>query len=143
MLGNIYYFLGLLLFLMDLGILMRFNKIQRIKNWIESFFKVTQKKPKKEDMNSEEYKLVNAYETLMMTNLLWMFFGLITKSWKLYAIVLVANFLMNLLLINTKKFRVLNYIFEMIRFLLVVLCLGFAVINHFHLHIDIVDLILK
>jgi hypothetical protein len=128
---------------MDLGILMRFNKIQRIKNWIESFFKVTQKKPKKEDMNSEEYKLVNAYETLMMTNLLWMFFGLITKSWKLYAIVLVANFLMNLLLINTKKFRVLNYIFEMIRFLLVVLCLGFAVINHFHLHIDIVDLILK
>jgi len=143
MLGNIYYFLGLLLFLMDLGILMRFNKIQRIKNWIESFFKVTQKKPKKEDMNSEEYKLVNAYETLIITNLLWMFFGLITKSWKLYAIVLVANFLINLLLINTKKFRVLNYIFEMIRFLLIVLCLGFAVMNHFHLHIDIVDLILK
>jgi hypothetical protein len=143
MLGHIYYFFGLLLFLIDLGLLMRFNKVQKIKNWIESFYKVTQKKPKKEDMNSEDYKIVNAYETLVITNFLWIFFGLITKSWKLYVIVLVLNFFVNFILMNVKRYQFLNYIFELIRFLLILICVGFAVINHFHLHIDIINLLMK
>jgi len=143
MLGNIYYFFGLLFFLLDLGLLMKFHRIQKIKSWIESFQKVTQKKPKKEDMNSEDYKIVNAYESIILFNFLWIFFGLVTKNWKLFLTVLIFNFFINLILNSVKSYRIVFYLFESLKFCVILSTIGFSVINHFHLHIDIFDLIFK
>ncbi len=143
MFGHIFYFFGLILVLLDLGLLMKFHKIQNIKNWIQSFVKVAQKKPKKEDMDREDYKIVTSYDTLIITNFLWIFFGLISKSWKLFLLVLLINFFLNFLLHKTKSYRTTNYLLEFVRFIIIITCVSMTTINHFHLHIDLYNFIIN
>jgi hypothetical protein len=82
MLGNIYYFFGLVLFLIDLGLLTNFFKIQKTKNWIDSFFKVTKRKPNPSEIKIDEYQKVNSFHQTFAINFLWIFFGLITSNQK-------------------------------------------------------------
>lgn len=137
MFGHIYYFFGLILFLLNLGHLMRFSKIQKTKSWIDSFFKVTQRKPNKDEIKQDDYQQLNSFQQIFAMNFLWIFFGLITKSWKFFLLLLLINFILNYLVQWTKDYKKINFGIEFIKFFITTFCLGFIVINHFHLHIDV------
>ena len=143
MFGHIYYFFGLIIFLLDLGLLMKFSKIHKTKNWVESFLKVTKRNPNKQDMGGNDLREIMSFNQILSINFLWIFFGLITNSWKFFLSLLVINFILNFVILNTKKFKNINFGIEFIKFLLITISTGFIVINHFHLHIDIFDYIFK
>ena len=105
MLGDIYYFLGLLLFLVDLGLLMKYSKIQKTKNWVDAFLKVTKRKPNKDDMKSEDFQELNSFNSVLTFDFLWIFFGLITNSWKFFLLLLVVNFILNIMINQSKSFK--------------------------------------
>ena len=143
MLGDIYYFLGLLLFLVDLGLLMKYSKIQKTKNWVDAFFKVTKRKPNKEDMKSEDFQELNSFNSVLTLDFLWMFFGLITNSWKFFLLLLIVNFLFNILILQSKSMKKVIFILGFLKMCLITFSIGLLVINHFHLHKDLYEMVLN
>lgn len=137
MFGDIFYFFGLLLFLVDLGVLLKYSKIQKTKNWVEAFFKVTKRKPNKQDMNVEDFKELNSFNLVLTINFLWMFFGLVTKSWKFYLSVLIINLFLNSLIEKSKSLKSISHLLGLVKISILVSAVGLSVINHFHLHLDL------
>lgn len=137
MIGNLYYFVGLFLFLVNLGLLMNFSKIQKTRDWINSFFKVAKRKPNNSEIDKDDYQRVNSFNQIFGINFLWIFFGLISNSWKFFLAVLIINFLLNVLLNFVRTYRLFNFFIEFVRLFFITVCIGFSVMNHFHLHIDI------
>jgi hypothetical protein len=143
MLGDIYYFLGLLLFLVDLGLLMKYSKIQKTKNWVDAFSKVTKRKPNKDDMKSEDFQDLNSFNSVLTFDFLWMFFGLITNSWKFFLLLLIVNFLFNILILQSKSMKRVIFILGFLKMCLITFSIGLLVINHFHLHKDLYEVVLS
>jgi hypothetical protein len=143
MLGNIFYFFGLILFLINFGQLMKFKQIHKSRNWANSFFKVTKRRPNKNEMKDDEFRQLMSFDQILGINFLWIFFGLITKSWKLYLIFLCINFIMNQLVLWSNNNKRLSFFFEFTKLLLLTVFVGFSVINHYHLHMDLFDYIFK
>jgi len=143
MLGDIYYFLGLLLFLVDLGLLMKYSKIQKTKNWVDAFFKVTKRKPNKDDMKSEDFQELNSFNSVLTLDFLWMFFGLITNSWKFFLLLLIVNFLFNILIFQLKSIKKVSFVLGFLKMTLITFSIGLLVINHFHLHKDLYEMVLS
>ena len=143
MLGDIYYFLGLLLFLVDLGLLMKYSKIQKTKNWVDAFLKVTKRKPNKDDMKSEDFQELNSFNSVLTFDFLWIFFGLITNSWKFFLLLLVVNFILNIIINQSKSFKKVIFILGFVKICLITSSIGLLVINHFHLHKDLYQEVLR
>jgi hypothetical protein len=141
MFGNIYYFFGLILFLIDLGLLMNFFKIQKTRNWIDSFFKVTKRKPNESEIKIDEYQRVNSFQQTFAFNFLWIFFGLISKNWKFFLVILFLNFFLNIISKATVSQKKIYSTVEFVKFFIVTFSIGFSVINHFHLHLDIIKML--
>ena len=142
MLGDLFYFLGLILFLVDLSILMRYSKIQKTQNWIDAFFKVTKRRPNKSDMKTEDFQQINSFNSVVTLDFLWLFFGLITNSWKFYLLVLGLNFILNIIFNNTKSMKKINFLVGFSKMTLITSSIGLLVINHFHLHKDLYEMVI-
>lgn len=139
--GHIYYFLGLLLFLANLGIILKLNKILKTQNWVQSFLKVTNKKPNKKDMPEGEYQDFVSFNSVMIANFLWIFFGLISQSWKMFLLTLSIIFVINLLLGIFGKFKLITNILNFTKVSVITIAIALLVINHFHIHIDMYETI--
>ena len=137
MLGDIYYFIGLIIFLADLGLIMKFSKIQKSKKWVEAFFKVTKRRPNKQDMGTETFQELNSSNLILTLNFLWIFFGLITKSWKFFLFVLFINLLLNAIINKVQNIKSLSTLIGYIKMILLTFIILLLVINHFHLHKDL------
>lgn len=137
MLGDIYYFIGLLLFLADLGLIMKFSKIQKSKKWVDAFFKVTKRRPNKLDMGNETYQELNSSNLILTLNFLWIFFGLITKSWNFFLIILFLNLFLNAIINRLQNLKSLSAFIAFIKMALLTSSILLLVINHFHLHKDL------
>jgi hypothetical protein len=137
MFGNIFYFLGLLIFLVDLSLLLKYSKIQKTRNWVDAFFKVTKRRPNKQDMNLDDFRELNSYNSILTVNFLWVFFGLITNSWKFFLLLLFTNLFLNIILNKTIGLKSLNYLVGFFKISVLTGSIGLLVINHFHLHLDL------
>lgn len=137
MLGDIYYFIGLLIFLADLGLIIKFSKIQKSKKWVDAFFKVTKRRPNKQDMGNETFQELNSSNLILTISFLWIFFGLITKSWKFFLIILLLNLFLNLLINKLQNLKSLSAFIGYIKMFLLTFVILLLVINHFHLHQDL------
>jgi hypothetical protein len=131
--GHIFYFIGLLVFIMNLNNLLNSRKLSSLIEWSISFNKVTKKIVSKDDLPENDFKLVQNYSNSMVITFAWMILGLITNSWLIFLSLISINFLMNFIRNNTP--------FKFIQFFIMcfinVLVIGFTFINHFHLHIDV------
>jgi hypothetical protein len=143
MLGHIFYFIGLIIFLSNLGILSNFFKINRIKEWSLKFNKVTGKNPVKGDYKEKEFDLFISFGFLMAINFIWIFFGLLTKSWIIFSLLLVFNLIVNLVSKAIGLFTSVSNILQFVKLCIVTGIIGLLVINHFHLHIDLYKIILQ
>lgn len=141
-LSHLFYFSGLLLFLANIGLLTKINSILKVQSWSRAFSKVTKKQPEKSDMQSEQYKDLMNYNSVILADFFWVFFGIITSNWKFslltIAIMLIFNFLLNLS--NNKLFL---KSFNFLKLILMTVSIGLLVINHFHLHMDLFEEIKK
>jgi hypothetical protein len=141
MLGHIFYFFGLILFLTNISILSKFQTIYRIKEWVIKFKKVTSKDPDKNEYKGKDYQYFTSYAGISVINFLWMFVGLIAGSWYVFLFTILASLVINLLTKSVGEFTIVGRILQLIKSIFICLIIGFLVINHFHLHWDIYKMI--
>lgn len=141
MLGHIYYAIGLFVLVSLITYITRFKKIIFLREWVEKFKNVTGRDPKREDYRSEEeLNLFIGISILGTVEFIWLFCGLLTSSWYVFLSIFVYAMILNLL-IKPIKFtlfgKIIIFHFIILKFLLYL----YLIINHFHLHYDILSII--
>lgn len=136
--GHIFYFFGLLIVLLNLITFSKFKKIFELREWMVKFKQITGRNPVANDYRKPDDKDVLAYwsVSIVLTSI-WIFFGLLTKSWYVYLMLLIFNTLINLSIKSIGEFNRFSFALSFIKSLVVIFTLGFLTINHFHLHWDI------
>jgi hypothetical protein len=134
MLGHIFYFIGLFIMFISFFNLLNIFKYLKVKNWSETFKKVTSKYPNiGEFRNKEDYSIYVSYPLFSNLQFIWFLFGLISNSWYIFLIILVTNILIlklnNLLKISFIE-KLTLFTFNFIKFIIILL----LVMNHFHFH---------
>lgn len=140
MLGHIFYFFGLFIVLTSLSNLINYFKYLKVRNWSETFKKVTGKSPVIIDFrNQDEYNIFITYPLFSIIQTIWLIFGVISNSWYIFFLII---FLSTILSYFNRKVNILiiekltGFIFSLIK-LVVILAL---IINHFHFHYDWIEL---
>jgi hypothetical protein len=141
MLGHFFYFIGLLVFLIDLGLLTKFQKSSEIKEWVIKFNKVTKRNPVKSDFKGKDYENYVSFSFILILNFIWLFLGLLTKSWMIFSLILLFNILTNSLTKLIGEFSALSVILQFCKMVVITFSIGLLVINHYHLHLDLWRLI--
>jgi len=141
MIGHIYYTIGLIVVLSVLSMIMKFNKMNSIKEWFDKYKKITGKEPEKKDFRSkEENELYTGLSTLGVFEFIWALGGLLTGSWYIFLSLMIYAIIIGLII---KPFRytfigtLLSIHFLILKFFVYL----FLVINHFHLHYDILGIV--
>lgn len=142
MLGNIFYFLGLFLFFISLSKTFTYFKFIDIKEWVTKFNKITGKNPEKGDFRSErEYSFFVGFGCLSLIESFWLICGILSKSWILFAIMILSGLLLRKLsnYISFPIQKLIGFSFNLIKSaLILLLCL-----NHFHFHEDILKYLFR
>ena len=136
--GNFYYFIGLILFLANIGLLSKFRRIAKIREWVSAFTNVTKKKPTKGDFKDKEYEELAGSNLILALNFFWLFFGLISKSWIIFLILLSFNFIINITSKIFKQFSLASIILNFCKMTIINIGIGVLVINHYHLHLNLI-----
>ena len=139
MIGNLFYFIGLLILIMSSSNLINFLKFFEIRKWALTFKKVTGNDVNRKDFKSnEDYNIFTIYSTFVLFESIWFLLGLITSSWYIFlglttlsVLVRVINFIkINFIL------KIVGFLFQTIKFLIILA----LILNHFHFHLDWIQL---
>ncbi len=142
-LGHIFYTIGLFIFLIDLLNLFNYHKSWKIAEWAEAFKKINKRTPKKTDYRtSDDYNTSVFAGIVALLELTWCIIGLLSGSWKMFAVLFILAFIVQLIQsligkIVGKRCNTINKLisYNYLTFKAVVLMA--LVINHFHLHFDL------
>lgn len=141
MLGHIYYAIGLITLLSLMSIIVKFKKINSIREWFDRYKEITGKTPEKKDFRSkEENDLYNGALVLLTFEFIWVIGGLLTTSWYVFLSILLISIIIGSLVRPIRHSivgRTITLLFLLFKFSVYL----FLVINHFHLHYDILSLI--
>lgn len=147
MLGELYYFFMLILIIFNILFIANFFKYTKIAEWYHTFKKVTGKEPKKEDFKENEFELINFLNCVIIFNFTWIFFGILSKSWIIYLLLLGLLFVMFLIQsvfsVIFGKFSFFSKITNLIFWIFLTSVLVLLTINHHHLHLELADYIFK
>ena len=92
LLGNLYYIIGLIPFMLSLSNVFNYFRFFAIKNWIVKFKKVTGKEPLGKDYRSDgDHNFFLAYGISSLIISLWLLLGIITNSWYIYILLIISN----------------------------------------------------
>jgi len=142
MLGHIFYFFGLLVFILSLNRIFQYFKLIEIKEWLVAFKKVTQKDPAKTDFRSvKDYNLFITLGCLSVFETFWIILGLLTPNWIIFLTLFIFGFLLKQIL-DFSSFsiqKIVGLIFSTLKSLTILI----LVLNHFHFHQDLASLILS
>lgn len=140
MIGHAFYFVGLFLFFISLSKSIAYFKYVDIKEWTQIFKKVTTKDPIKSDYKKEkDYNTYITYGCISVIESLWFICGLLSNSWIVFLAIIGSGVLFNFVNNNISYFlqKIVGTLFLSARSSLIIV----LVINHFHLHIDWIELI--
>jgi hypothetical protein len=139
--GHLFYILGLLILIFNFYSLFNYSKIFAVNFWAKEFGKVTGKSPITSEFRSkEEYNTYVSFNLISGLDFLWFLMGLVTNSWYIFLGIIVLSFTLRFILNMINLEIITKYVglaFVSLKFL-VILAL---IINHFHLHINWIDLV--
>ena len=140
MMGDFYYVIGLVVMLMSFYTVYYYNKYFNIKLWKQSFKKISGSDPTTEDFRSkEDSSLHYAFNFFTNVQVYWFLIGIISKSWMIFLFLIFIHFIVQI--VHNKTYSP-SYGFFLFGFQILKLILIFLlIINHFHLHINWVDLL--
>lgn len=134
--GNLFYLLGILVFLTLLSNLINLNKYYSIRYWINSFKKVTGKEPRSEDFRQKsDYDVYLVYSAFSILQFFWYLIGITSGSWPVFSILILANFLILRITYSLPQTFVGKTILHLHLLLKVVVVIA-LIMNHFHFHYD-------
>jgi hypothetical protein len=147
MLGDVYYFFTLILIIFNILFIANFNKYYKIIEWFHTFKKVTGKEPKKEDFKESELELTSFLSSVIIFNFVWIFLGILTKSWIIYLCLLgliFTNYLIQSILSAIfSQFSTIVKIQSVIFMIFLTVALSILTINHHHLHLELADYLFR
>ena len=142
MLSQIFYFFGLIIFILSVSRIFQYFKLIEIKEWLLAFKKVTQKEPVKTDFrNTNDYNLFVSFGCLSVIETLWIILGFMSSNWLIFLALFLSGFILKQILDFTSFTiqKIVGIIFTSIKSLVVLI----LVINHFHLHQDLISWIIN
>ena len=97
MLGDIYYAIGLIAILVLFTKIMKFNKMNKVLEWLTKFKEITGKSPEDKDFrNKEEKDLFTGITALSSFEFIWVVVGLLTGNWLIFLLLIIYAFIINL-----------------------------------------------
>lgn len=135
--GDLFYFFGLLIFLVNLSLIHKTFKFHKINHRSQTFMKVTGKAPKKEDFESDEWIIFNSILVIQIITTLWIFLGLLTQSWKIYLLLIIVLLPINWSIRKFGSQNLINKFLMMIKASTLTFIPLLMTLNHFHMHLDI------
>jgi len=140
--GHIFYFFGLIIVLLNFFTISRFRRVFELREWMIKFKEITGKNPVAVDYRKKDDKeILNIWSISVVLTSIWLFFGLLAKSWYVFLILMLINTVINLTMKAIGEFSKISFLLSFIKSLILVIVVGFLIINHFHLHLDIWGLI--
>ena len=142
MLSQIFYFFGLIIFILSVSRIFQYFKLIEIKEWLLAFKKVTQKEPVKTDFRStKDYNLFVSFGCLSIFETIWIILGFMSSNWLIFLALFLSGFILKQISDFTSFTiqKVVGLIFTTTKSLVILI----LVINHFHLHQDLVTLIVN
>lgn len=135
-LGHIFYAIGLILVLILITLISRFDEFYNAREWVIKYQVVTGKKPERVNFRSEsEYLNVLLISLFDLLDFIWTLVGLLSSSWFVFAFLFIWSIGTNLI----KSKINLNPLSKFMSFQLVLvkfITISYLIINHFHLHLD-------
>lgn len=140
MFGDLFYFVGLIVAFINLSMIPILNSVLKTEEWVLSFQKINGRFPSKLDFKDDnQMKKMNAFYYHTIFSTVWMFLGLVSKSWFVFLSVLLINFLVMRIL---DKIGIHKNFSKYTRIVLVTfntLVIFFLVLNHFHFHFQFLE----
>jgi hypothetical protein len=130
--SHFFYFFGLLIFLMNLRLITRFFNFLKLKEWSNSFQKITKKLPTIKDFRKGDFDKFKKYDALITLNLFWLFLGLITENWKIFGILLIYHILTEFIINIIGEFKIISKFLSLKKFIILTVLVFVLVMNHFH-----------
>jgi hypothetical protein len=141
--GHIFYIFLLFLTTILIGFISKYNKLKNIIEWYNKFTNVTGKSPKKSDFrNEDEYNFFSVQAVISSVEFFTLILGLLTGSWFIFLGLLLLTIFFNLLL-KPIEFSSIERVVNFSVFLIRIVSYVFLIINHFHLHLDVYQEIMK
>ena len=136
--GHLFYFFGLILVISNMNLLAKFFSFLKTKEWMESFKKITKKEPDVKDFKkTDDLERFNSLNGVLILNVLWLIIGILSKSWKVFLLLLILNYTINLLTHFFGQYKMISKIIQFCKVLILTIFIGLLTINHFHLHLDL------
>jgi hypothetical protein len=142
-LGHLFYFIGLIVFLVNIQFLYDLFDYIRIKEWSVSFKKITNKTPTDKDFKRGDLEKYKKLSGVIGLNFFWVFFGILSSNWKIFLIILVTSSLIDFLIHTIGQFKTLSKLIFIFKMTLITLSILILTINHFHLHLDLFELLCR
>jgi hypothetical protein len=142
MFGHLFYFLGLIIFITNLNLIFEFFDYIKLKEWVHSFKKVTKREPLEKDFKKGDYEKHRKYAGIIGLYLIWLFVGFISDSWKVFMILLLFVRLIDLICYLIGEFKMFCKLLNLSKLILLTISILILCINHFHLHLDLYQLLL-
>ena len=137
--SHIFYIFGLLFFINNFKILMRFNNYYYLKEWYIKFQNVTGNRPKSQDFRTkEDYVTFKNKNILSIFEIIWLFIGIFTNNWFIFLFLLLVNLIAN---INSSKISIIDRFFSFFYILMKSIIYLILFINEFHLRMNLLDVI--
>lgn len=141
LIGNLYYIIGLIPFILSLSNIFNYFKFFTIKNWAIKFKKVTGKDPISKDYRSDgDRHLFMTYGISSIIISIWLLLGIITSSWYIYIILIVSNIII-LRIGNKIKNDTINMFAGFLLTIVKCIIIYLLIMNHFHFHYNWLELI--
>lgn len=140
MIGHLYYITGLIIFIISLSNTIYYLRYLGIMEWIKSYERVSGSKPLKDKFRTiDDYNIYVTFKSFFYIELFWLILGVITKSWIIFLILIGLQYILKIISDNSQSLfsKVFGYIINLIQ----TIATFTLIINHFHLHINWIDLI--
>ena len=141
MIGDFFYFFGLIVFILDLNLLFEFFEYIKLKEWVESFKKVTKKEPIEKDFKKGNYDRFRKYTGIIGINLIWLFLGIISDSWKIFMVVLLFTRIVDFICHLIGEYKLFSKLINLLKLSILTISVLILCLNHFHLHLDLFKLL--
>lgn len=140
--GHVFYFFGLLMVLLNFFTISRFRRIFELREWMIKFKEVTGRNPVTGDYRKKDDKeILSVWSITVVLTSIWLFFGLIVKSWYVFLSLMIFNTIINLVIKMVGEFSKISFLLSFLKSLILLIVIAFLILNHFHLHLDIWSLI--
>lgn len=138
---SFFYLIGFLITLLNLSIILQYNKFEKVREWTIKFKKVTNKDPKKSDYKFGNQGDLTLYRFILNMDFLWLFFGLLTNNIYLYISVGIISYIISIISKVIGDFTKISKLLGFIKIIIITLVIGITSLNHFHGSIDLWNLI--